>query len=107
ATFSLESMVGLIDMLMVGRLGANAVAAVGVGTQILGAVGVAMTAVGTGTVALVARHAGAGEMRQAEDVTLQSIFAALALSTLVIVPVWIGAPYVVHAFGVAPEVVGL
>jgi len=34
-TFGLESLVGLIDTLMVGRLGAAAVAGVGVGTQIL------------------------------------------------------------------------
>src|SRR5262245_58460052 len=74
-TFSLESLVGLIDMLMVGRLGADAVAAVGVGAQILGAVAVAMTAVGTGTVALVARHVGAGERRAAEETELQSLFA--------------------------------
>ena len=46
-TFLLESLVGLIDTLMVGRLGAAAVAAVGVGAQILSAVSVAMTAVGT------------------------------------------------------------
>src|SRR6266581_4750034 len=65
--FLLQSLVGLIDVLMVGRLGAAAVAAVGVGTQILSAVSVAMMAVGTGTLALVARHVGAQERRAAED----------------------------------------
>lgn len=107
ATFSLESLVGLVDMLMVGRLGANAVAAVGVGTQILGAVGVAMTAVGTGTVALVARAVGAGRVRDAEEVELQSIYAAAVLSVVAILPVWVWAPAVVRAFGVAPDVVDL
>src|SRR5215470_14403921 len=56
-----EATVGLVDMLMVGRLGRDAVAAVGVGVQILGGVQVVTTAVGTGTMALVARHVGAGE----------------------------------------------
>jgi len=107
ATFSLESLVGLVDMLMVGRLGADAVAAVGVGGQILGAVGVAMTAVGTGTVALVARHIGARHVHAAEETTLQSIFAALALSVLAVVPVLVWAPAVVRAFGVVPAVVDL
>jgi len=39
-TFLLESLVGLIDTLMVARLGATAVAAVGVGAQILRHLGV-------------------------------------------------------------------
>src|SRR5690242_14511335 len=64
-TFLLESLVGLIDTLMVGRLGSTAVAAVGVGAQVLSSVSVAMTAVGTGTLALVARHVGAREPHHA------------------------------------------
>ena len=106
-TFLLESLVGLIDTLMVGRLGASAVAAVGVGAQILSAVSVAMTAVGTGTLALVARHIGARQRGDAEQVLRQSILAAFALSILCIAPVIVFAPEVVRSFGVTPEVVGL
>src|SRR5512144_13009 len=83
-TFLLESLVGLIDTLMVGRLGATAVAAVGVGAQILSAVSVAMTAVGTGTLALVARHIGAQQRDSGEHVLRQSILAAVALSLIAI-----------------------
>src|SRR5438128_2020959 len=86
-TFLLESLVGLIDTLMVGRLGASAVAAVGVGAQILSSVSVAMTAVGTGTLALVARHIGAQQHRDAEGILQQSILAALVLSLIGIIPV--------------------
>jgi putative MATE family efflux protein len=99
-TFLLESLVGLIDTLMVGRLGAAAVAAVGVGTQILSAVSVVMTAVGTGTLALVARHIGARQRRAAEDILLQSILAAVGLSLIGIVPVIVLAPRLVQLFGV-------
>ena len=67
ATFGLESLVGLVDMIMVGRLGPAALAGVGVGTQIYNAVNVVMIAVGTGTVALVARHVGAGQRGAAEN----------------------------------------
>jgi len=42
-----EAAVGLVDTLMVGRLGRDAVAAVGVGAQILGSVSVVTMAVGT------------------------------------------------------------
>ena len=104
-TFLLESLVGLIDTLMVGRLGAESVAAVGVGAQILSAVSVAMTAVGTGTLALVARHIGAQERRDAERALAQSLVAAFALSLIGIVPVILFAPQVVGLFGVDPQVV--
>jgi putative MATE family efflux protein len=106
-TFLLESLVGLIDTLMVGRLGAAAVAAVGVGAQVLSAVSVAMTAVGTGTLALVARHIGAQQRSDAEQVLRQSILAAFVLSIVCIVPVIAFAPPIVRAFGVEPAVVGL
>lgn len=106
-TFLLESLVGLIDTLMVGRLGAAAVAAVGVGAQVLSAVSVAMTAVGTGTLALVARHIGAEQRGEAEQVLRQSIITAFGLSVICIAPVIACAPQIVQAFGVEPAVVGL
>jgi putative MATE family efflux protein len=99
-SFSIESLVGLCDMLMVGRLGPTAVAAVGVGIQILGAVDAMLFAVGTGALAIVARHVGAGEARQAEETLRQSIVTAVALSTLALVPVSIFAPELIAAFRV-------
>jgi putative MATE family efflux protein len=104
-TYLLESLVGLIDTLMVGRLGATALAAVGVGAQVLSAVSVAMTAVGTGTMALVARHVGAREAGAAERVLGQSIVAAFGLSVLAVIPMIAFAAGVVGLFGVDPPVV--
>jgi putative MATE family efflux protein len=101
-----EAAVGLVDTLMVGRLGRDAVAAVGVGAQILGSVSVVTMAVGTGTVALVARHVGAGDVGMVRRVTGQSIVAALALAVVAIVPVLIWTPAVVRLFGVEPAIVG-
>jgi putative MATE family efflux protein len=100
-----ESLVALVDMLMVSRLGATAVAAVGVGGQILNAVTVTMTAVGTGTLALVARSVGAGARDEARQVLAQSMLAAAALAFVFIIPFVVWAEPIVHAFGVAPEVV--
>jgi putative MATE family efflux protein len=106
-SFSIESLVGLCDMLMVGRLGPTAVAGVGVGVQILGVVDAAMFAVGTGALAVVARHIGAGEHRAAEETLRQSIVAAIGVSLLTIVPVLVWAPALVRAFRVDPAVVEL
>ncbi|MEW6268741.1 MAG: MATE family efflux transporter [Thermodesulfobacteriota bacterium] len=102
-----ESLVGLVDMLFVSRLGASSVAAVGVGAQILGAVSVTMTAVGTGTLALVARSIGARRPAEAERVLGQSILVAAALAVMAIVPVILFAAPLVRAFGVEQHVVEL
>lgn len=104
-TMSLESIVGLLDMLMVGRLGAAAVAGVGIGTQILFAVNTVMIAIATGTLAIVARHVGAREIRRAEEVAMQSILAASSIACAVAIPVILWAPAAVRAFGVEPDVV--
>ena len=103
-TFGLESLVGLIDTLMVGRLGANAVAGVGVGSQILNAVSVMNMALATGTVALVARHVGAAQRHEAGAVVTQSIYLALAMGLAIAVPMSIYAPHLVAIFKVEPEV---
>ncbi len=103
-TFGLESLVGLIDALMVGRLGAAAVAGVGVGTQVLHAVAVMNMALATGTVALVARHIGAGERQVAEGVVGQSLYLAVVLALGIAAPVFVWAPEVVAIFRVEPAV---
>jgi putative MATE family efflux protein len=99
-TFGLESLVGLIDTLMVGRLGASAVAGVGVATQILNAVSVMNMALATGTVALVARHVGANERHVAEAVLQQSLYVAVVLGLTVAIPVVVWAPQLVAIFQV-------
>jgi putative MATE family efflux protein len=102
--FSLESVVGLADALMVGRLGAGAVAAVGVGVHILSAVNVGMVAVGVGSLAVVARHVGAGERGLAEGALRQAIVTAFCLAGLGALPVVAWAPAIVRGFGVASDI---
>jgi putative MATE family efflux protein len=84
--YAVESVVSLCDLLMVGRLGPTAVAAVGVGVQLFSAINTVLFAIGTGTLALVARHVGAGERRHAEEVLQQSILAAGLLAATVVIP---------------------
>ena len=90
-SFSLESIVSLCDLLMVGHLGPASVAAVGVGVQILNALNTTLFAIGTGALAIVARHVGAGERRPAEETLRQSIVAAAISSALFALPVAIFA----------------
>ncbi len=104
-TFGLESLVGLVDTLMVGRLGAQPLAGVGVGAQVLHAAHVVMVAVGTGTIATVARFVGAGRMLDAEKVLAQSIYTAALFGVGVALPIFLFSYELVAAFGVEPEVV--
>jgi len=103
--FSIESLVGMLDMLMVGRLGSTAVASVGVGVQILSAIDSAMFAAGTGALAVVARYVGAGDLRGAEEALQQSILAAFGIALALVVPVLVFAPALIAAFRVEPAVV--
>ena len=102
-----ESMVGLVDTLMVGRLGAASVAAVGVGAQIFGTVNIVVMAVGTGTLALVARHMGAREPREAQRILGQSIVTAGVLAVLAITPVLLWPRPFIQLFHVGPDVTEL
>ncbi len=105
-TFGLESLVGLVDSLMVGRLGAVSLAGVGIGVQILQGTHVVVIAVGGGTLALVARAVGARQHRAAEDVLVQSLYCALAFGLAIAVPVWLFAEETVALFGVDAAVIG-
>lgn len=102
-SFALDSILGLASMVMVGKLGAEAVGAVGLATQLLGAVRAGIAAVGTGTVALVARYIGANDRDGAEEVLKQSVIFGVIVSTIIAVPVIIFAPELMMVFGVKGE----
>lgn len=89
---------------MVGRLGPVAVAAVGVGVQILFAVNAVLFAFGTGVLAIVARHVGAGERRAAEATLGQAIVAGVVAAIAVAIPVILLARPIVAVFRVEPAV---
>jgi putative MATE family efflux protein len=99
-SFALDSILGLAAMLMVGRLGAEAVGAVGLATQILGAVRAGIAAVGTGTVALVARYIGANDRDNAEEVLKQSVVWGVLVSTVIAIPVIVFAAPLMSLFQV-------
>jgi len=102
-SFGLDSILSLSSMLMVGRLGADAVGAVGLATQILGAVRAGIAAVGTGTVALVARYVGANDRDSAEEVLQQSVTFGVLVSTIIAIPVIVFAHPLMDVFQVKGE----
>lgn len=103
----MQTLTQMIDMIMVGRLGASAVAAVGLANQPLNIAQGVFMGLGVGATALVARFMGAGDRKSAEDVAAQSITIAAILSTIVaIVAFWLADGIVVF-MGAEPDVVGL
>jgi putative MATE family efflux protein len=83
----LVSLVGLIDIAMVGRLGAHEVAAVGYATQLYFMSQSALFAVGFACVALMARAIGARDPARARAALAASLAVALATAGVVAVVV--------------------
>ena len=68
----LDNLVGLADIYMVGRLGPEAISAVGISRVIAMVITIMMISVTTGTFAMVAQSIGAGSLRQASAAAKQS-----------------------------------
>lgn len=104
--YALTTLIGVANMVMVGRVGAAAVASVGICQQpLMLAMGV-FQALTVGSTAVVARHVGAGQMDQASEAARQSVVITLALGLLASLPFIIWAREIVVWMGAAPEVIG-
>jgi putative MATE family efflux protein len=79
----LQSIVGIVDVIMVGNLGAAALAAVDVSNKLVFVVVGSLSALGIGSTALVARYTGAKDHKRANRVIWQSLLSGLVLSILV------------------------
>ena len=73
----LQNAQSLIDLFWVGSLGANAVAAVALSMTVLMMLFPLVMGIATGTIAIVARAAGAGRLRQAEEAAAQSVLLSV------------------------------
>ncbi len=95
-----QTVVQYVDSAMVGRIGANASAAVGVTSTAMWLMNSFSFAVGVGFLACISRAAGAGEIRQARTISAQAVLVSLAVGIItgsagVLVsgslPRWLGA----------------
>jgi len=106
----LQTLAVTVDLAMVGSLpgvAAEAVAAVGLGSQFIFLFFVMMIGVSSGTIALVARATGAGDRPHADAVLKQSLALGAVLSIpLTLAGIGLARPFLV-AFGAEPGVVEL
>jgi Na+-driven multidrug efflux pump len=78
----LTSLTQMVDIIMVGKLGAHAISAVGVTNQPRFIMLASFVALNVGTTALVARFKGQGNKKDAELVTGQTVMLSISLAFL-------------------------
>lgn len=94
----------MIDMAFVGRVGAYAVAAVGVVTQPLWLTFGLAGALGVGVIALVSRLKGAGDDQGVERAASTASWLGLGLALLLGAGLYFGAARIVTGMGAPPDV---
>jgi putative MATE family efflux protein len=101
----LESLFAVVDVFWVGRLGAGAVATVGLTESLLSLVFAVGFGLALSTTAMVARRIGEKDAAGASVAGVQAILIGLATSLLIGAPCWIYAPRLLELMGASPEIV--
>jgi putative MATE family efflux protein len=100
----MSTLFGMVDMVMVGRLGPAAITAVGLTNQPFMLLLAIFAAVNIGTTTLVAWKIGAGKVEEARGVTRQTLVIGLVLGTLMSGFGVLVAPFVVRFMGSGPDI---
>src|SRR5579863_55046 len=103
----LESLFAVVDVFWVGRLGANAVATVGLTESMLSLVFAVSMGLGLSTTAMVARRIGEKDPEGAALAAVQAIALGLIVSLAIGVPCFLFAPRLLRLMGATPEIIAL
>lgn len=103
----LETMLGIVDMILVAALGAVAIAGVGSAIQIMFFVLAALSALSVGSAVLVAQAIGARDHGRASLLARQAlVWSAIISIPLALVGVFLAEP-IIGIFGLEPEVTSI
>lgn len=102
-----QTLTQIVDLIMVGRLGAAAIAAVGLSMLPVEYSIFLFQALSVGTTALVARFAGAGEAEKGGLVLRQSVLLALVVMVIIVAFFYGFAPQIVTMMGAEEGIVDL
>src|SRR5580693_9015550 len=103
----LESLFAVVDVFFVGRIGANAVATVGLTESLLSLVFAVSIGLGMSTTAMVARRIGEKDPEGAAVAAVQAVVIGLLVSMVIGLPCWIWASRLLSLMGASPEIVAL
>jgi len=101
----LESLFAVVDVFWVGRLGANAVATVGLTESMLSLVFAVGMGLSLSTTAMVARRIGEKDPEGAAVAGVQAIAIGLFVSLAIGLPCFLYAPHLLRWMGASPEIV--
>ncbi len=103
----LHMMVFVVDLIMVGKLGTEAIAAVGLAGALNFVLTIVFSSASVGTVSLVARHIGAKEKPVAEWVAAQSLLLATVIGVCIAPILYLSAVNVLYFMSAEPQVAEL
>lgn len=104
---ALESLFAVVDTFWVGRLGADAVATIGLTESVLALVFAIGLGVSLSTTAMVARRIGEKDPEHAAISAVQAIVLGVFISAGLGIPGWIFAPHLLGLMGGAPAIVAV
>ncbi len=100
-----QTALGTANMMMVGHLGASAVAGIGSSSQLIMVMQASIAALTTGTTVLVARLTGSGRPEEADRIAKQSLTLGLFVSLAFAAVGIFLSDWLIRAMGAEPEVV--
>jgi len=103
----LESLFAVVDVFWVGRLGADAVATVGLTESLLSLVFAVGLGLSLSTTAMVARRIGEKDPNGAAVAGVQAIVIGLAVSLAIGLPCFFYAPRLLRLMGASPQVIAV
>jgi putative MATE family efflux protein len=103
----LESLFAVVDVFFVGRLGADAVATVGLTESLLSLIFAIAIGLSMSTTAMVARRIGEKDPEDASVAGVQAVILGLSVSLVVGVPCFIFAPQLLQLMGANPDIVSI
>jgi putative MATE family efflux protein len=101
----LESLFAVVDVFWVSRLGADAIATVGLTESVLTLVFAVGMGLGMSTTAMVARRIGEKDREGAAVAAVQAIFLGLVASVLIGLPCLLFAPKLLTLMGATPSII--
>lgn len=103
----LESLFAVVDVFWVGRLGANAVATVGLTESMLSLVFAVGIGLSLSTTAMVSRRIGEKDPEGAAVAGVQAVALGLIVSLAIGLPCFLFAPNLLRLMGASPEIVAV
>lgn len=102
----LQSLLGISDIFMLSQYSDNAVAAVGLTTQLMFFMMVMSMMVSTGASILISQNNGAGRTQQATDIGVASVALSLGLAVVMGASMFFSAHGIIGLFALEPKVAG-